>query len=1264
MKILHTGDWHLGAYVGPQCDDPMKRMANTIKCLDVVVETAKKEEPDAILICGDIFHTAKVWADRSNVELRVAADYINRLKKIAPVAVLYGTPNHDSMEQFKSLIWMCGDVLITASDRTVWFYVEPGVYTIQTTSGPLQVAGIPGFDKGHFRAKFPGLSAEEENKIFSQELSNIVAGLSAQLDQNIPSVLMAHHTVTSCDLDNGQNSIFLQNEVILDTNALDNSEFDLVCLGHIHKAQQIDCRKPAFYSGSIDAFTFNDEGQEKGFLLHDINVEGPYHDFDFPSKYIDTPAREFLTCNWSANLKEYIDNGLEANMPMDDYFKDAVVRILYTCDSDTEKALDKKKLERDLYNAGAYYVSEIRPEKITASVNKERLTEKLTVKECLIKYLDEKLGTSHDIENDMFIETAFSIIEKIQASTPSGSQTGLFLPVEIEVHNYRSYADEKLEFKDIYFAMVNGVNGSGKSSLFMDAIVDCLYEEPREGELTGWIRNNEKSGSISFTFQLGAETYRVTRTRQKSGKATLAIAKKANQPDSQIFLSSEIWIDESSQKIVDTQQKIIELLGMDADTFRSCVLIMQDQYGKFMEAKPEERMNVLANLLGLGIYDELEAETKEQLREVNRSLKETKIISMDLEAEVEKEDFLLGELNNLSQTTQTNNIALAGLRETRDKELAEVEAAKKAKEQINTLYEEIKQKTNQLFELTFKFDDLQNKLQKTKEFLSQKTKIDLLYTELQLSKTKLATFDEKLKILNEKKEQRDRLEKDLTKQSDDRAAVEKEIALIQVDLKEYDKIANAVEGLEEAEDLLYLFDEESKKWSELVTSQKENELDIKYLQSLIDECQKKKQILENSGCIDFSKAKCNFLINAKEAVEQLHNHEISIIELKTENNDLAIKISELCYSKEEHEKQKEKVKALQNLKKVLSSLDSRKNSLDIYLLKLEVISENQQNLKDCINKICLEINQLIDECSEAESIKSKIAELHKYEEQWQQLPAAQQFEETTVKQIEEIEIKMDELRVEIKQLCKKVNELDLLANNYPSLQQQLSNTESYIRITENSLNAYNQKIGSLKEKLEVIAAKKEDMQKAFEEISALASKASVLEMLVQAFSQDGIPHQIMRDIVPELEAAANEILSQMTGGKMRIEFRTERNLKSNKAKEVATLDIIIMSVDKGELPYLSHSGGQRVRAALAVSFALAMVKASRVGLQLGMLFVDEPPFLDAEGVEAYCSALQFIHSKYPEMRIVAISHDENMKVAFPQQITIEVTDQGSKVRIS
>ena len=56
-----------------------------------------------------------------------------------------------------------------------------------------------------------------------------------------------------------------------------------------------------------------------------------------------------------------------------------------------------------------------------------------------------------------------------------------------------------------------------KSSLFMDAMLDALFEEPREGDLTGWIRNDPdaRSGSIKFTFYLGDKLYRVTTTASR-----------------------------------------------------------------------------------------------------------------------------------------------------------------------------------------------------------------------------------------------------------------------------------------------------------------------------------------------------------------------------------------------------------------------------------------------------------------------------------------------------------------------------------------------------------------------------------------------------------------------------------------------------------------------------------------------------------------------------------------------------------------------------
>jgi exonuclease SbcC len=252
------------------------------------------------------------------------------------------------------------------------FIRKPKLIKIQTKSGEIQVAGLPGFDKGYFRSQYPGLSAEEENKIFSQGLANILTGLSAQLNPTIPSVLMAHHTVVGCEMDNGTH-IFQANEVVLDAAAIDNSNFDLVCLGHIHKAQKLDiCNKPALYSGSIDAFTFNDEGNEKGFWIHKLfNPDGSKHKANF----VETPAREFMTyCFDQGSIKGINQHG-PYYMGSTLELQNKVVRILYSCDQDTERVLDKKKLERDLYAAGAYYVREIRPEKIEASVNRERMHE-------------------------------------------------------------------------------------------------------------------------------------------------------------------------------------------------------------------------------------------------------------------------------------------------------------------------------------------------------------------------------------------------------------------------------------------------------------------------------------------------------------------------------------------------------------------------------------------------------------------------------------------------------------------------------------------------------------------------------------------------------------------------------------------------------------------------------------------------------------------------------------------------------------------------
>ena len=95
------------------------------------------------------------------------------------------------------------------------------------------------------------------------------------------------------------------------------------------------------------------------------------------------------------------------------------------------------------------------------------------------------------------------------------------------------------------------------------------------------------------------------------------------------------------------------------------------------------------------------------------------------------------------------------------------------------------------------------------------------------------------------------------------------------------------------------------------------------------------------------------------------------------------------------------------------------------------------------------------------------------------------------------------------------------------------------------------------------------------------------------------------------------------------------------------------------MPYLSRSGGERVKAALSVILALSEVMKNKLGVQLGFLEIDEAPFLDQTGIQAYCDALETIQRRYPDMKVLAITHDESFKARFPQSITVMKDEHGS-----
>ena len=171
FKIIQTGDWHIGSFKGPERDGVNLRSLDTQKCLEEMVHVAETENPELALVSGDIFDRAEIWQGRSHKEVLQARNIIFGLSKCCgKVVVMRGTPNHDSAEAFGELqahFELVSNVEIVTVPQVI-------------RTEQFDIAVLPGFDRGTFRAKFPGLGKEEEHEVLTKELANAVLGLKAQ----------------------------------------------------------------------------------------------------------------------------------------------------------------------------------------------------------------------------------------------------------------------------------------------------------------------------------------------------------------------------------------------------------------------------------------------------------------------------------------------------------------------------------------------------------------------------------------------------------------------------------------------------------------------------------------------------------------------------------------------------------------------------------------------------------------------------------------------------------------------------------------------------------------------------------------------------------------------------------------------------------------------------------------------------------------------------------------------------------------------------
>ena len=439
--------------------------------------------------------------------------------------------------------------------------------------------------------------------------------------------------------------------------------------------------------------------------------------------------------------------------------------------------------------------------------------------------------------------------------------------------------------------------------------------------------------------------------------------------------------------------------------------------------------------------------------------------------------------------------------------------------------------------------------------------------------------------------------------------------------------------------------------------------------NLIRDAEKAVSRLQDSGCPTPEAATCKFLFDARQAADDLPKAREDLVALEAQHEELLAPFDSAVSGVEA------KLEAIGNPAHDLTQLMLKQGRLQRTAAKASAIeaaerhiatldadiSKSEATIQDVREKIAAAtaareaLEPVVDEAARLQSEITRLEPFVKVLEECRVAAATVSSLSPVIEQmrgeITTMEAKLEAIKTEAQEIRARVPEgSDIDLGFY---QISLSNLRS-------KANRYASERGAIKAKLEQVAEAEEQTAKLRQTVSGLASMLDDYAALAQAFGLDGIQYMIIRGVVPEIMRQSNDILASMTGGRMAVDIRTEKELKSTK-QMTNSLEVWISSIQGTVRPYLSHSGGEKVKIALAVTLGLADVKARRAGVQLGMLFIDEPPFLDADGTEAYADALSNMAGRNPSMRILAISHDPTMKARFSQNIIVSAGEDGSTV---
>ena len=540
----------------------------------------KTPESTVVAVLGDLFHSK---SDLSPECVKTASDFLQNLADRRPTVLIAG--NHDATLANKNRLDSLTPIVDALNHENLFYLKESGIFIL----GDILFNHFSIFDDHEKYVKFKDIPKN-------------------YLNETRYNVVLFHGAVNDAITDVGYK---VSNRTI--TNELFDGH-QIALLGDIHRYQilqqynNIEENPVIVYAGSTIQQSHGEELKGHGFVYWDLKTKAFKH-FEVPNDY------GFYTVD--VNKGKLVTD-------ISDIPKKVRLRMK-CCESvatEVKSVLSKIREISEVVDISYVRVDSLVTQSKNIIDNTNLNINSIVDVDYQNKLITDYIKHKFDIDDKEVLEKVYTINKELNASLGKEQivKNIRWKPKIFEFDNMFSYGEGNV----IDFTKMHNViglfasNAAGKSSI-LSALSFCIFDKCDRAFKASHVLNTQKmTFRCKFNFEVNGVDFFIERVGNADKKGNVKVDVKFwKEEDGKV-------IELNGEARRSTNDIIRDYVGNYDDFILTVLSIQNNKTGSFIDMGQTERKELLAQFMGLDIFDKLSSTSQEKIKEINVLLRNFK----------------------------------------------------------------------------------------------------------------------------------------------------------------------------------------------------------------------------------------------------------------------------------------------------------------------------------------------------------------------------------------------------------------------------------------------------------------------------------------------------------------------------------------------------------------------------------------------------------------------------------------------------------------